>query len=67
MRPEKQAFAQMVLGLRRNCMDFGECTNVMCTYNHSIPPGGITVPPVLLVRSPEVLTGAGGECKSLCE
>jgi hypothetical protein len=53
MRTEKQAFAQMVLGLRGTCMDFvyfGECSNVMCTYNHSIPPGGITVPPALLVR-----------------
>ena len=53
MRTEKQAFAQMVLGPRGTCMDFvyfGECSNVMCTYNHSIPPGGITVPPALLVR-----------------
>ena len=29
---------------------FGECANAACTYNHSTPPGGITVPPALLVR-----------------
>ena len=53
MRVEKQAFAQMVLGPRGTCMDFvyfGECANAACTYNHSTPPGGITVPPALLVR-----------------
>ena len=53
MRVEKQAFAQMVLGPRGTCMDYvhhGECVNPTCTYNHSTPPGGIRVPPALLVQ-----------------
>lgn len=53
MRVERQPFAQMVLGPRGTCMDyvyFGECTSAECTYNHTIPTGGIPVPPALLTR-----------------
>jgi hypothetical protein len=50
MRSKKRAFVQMVLGPQETCMDFvyfEKCSNVTCTNNHSIPPGGIKVPTVL--------------------